>query len=225
MATTSRPLPTAIRPHTAAVVHHHRDTSNPDKPLFLLIPGGMIAVMSLLAMIVLGVAAAETSEPAEFDRYARLILLLLPVYFASLLVFCYGYELYDWPRALKRTLWWGILGLAAVLVIAVIIIALRSDADGDSGGGDGEGVLSKLKGAVFSDTSGEVVSELAQPLGEKLISLHLGDGAAEAGNAGPALMSSANCLKCGVYQVLLPNGLCPSCSATRMQDGTPQIGV
>ncbi len=47
----SAPLPGSIRERAGAVVDHHYDDTNPHKPLWLMFPGGAVAVVSLLWVV------------------------------------------------------------------------------------------------------------------------------------------------------------------------------
>lgn len=134
------PVATDTRTHqilarTAAVADHHHDTSNPHKPLFLLIPGGIVAVVSLLAaawQVYANYVSDSAPTPAPDD--AKLgIVLLLALYFAALFVFSYGYELYDLKKAIKLTIIAGLIGIAAVVIAIVCIYALGALAGGSKG--------------------------------------------------------------------------------------------
>ena len=50
MTTSQHPV-RGVRAKTAAVVDYHHDESQPGKPLYLLIPGGLIALAALALII------------------------------------------------------------------------------------------------------------------------------------------------------------------------------
>ncbi len=147
------PVATDTRTHqllarTAAVADHHHDTSNPNKPLFLLIPGGAIAVTSLLgaAWQVYANYVSDSAPKTLGSDIPLGIVLLLLLYFAGLFVFSYGYELYDLPKAIKLTIIAGLIGIAAVAIAIVCVYALGALASGAKG--------SKSSGSKSSGSSG-----------------------------------------------------------------------
>ncbi len=138
---------------SAALVDHHADTSNPDKPLYLLIPGGAIAILALLYAIYSAFLGIVIGTPAA-AAWLRVIAASL-VYLGGLFVFSYGYELYNAHNALRMTLKLGLVGLAVLfiaIVIFLIIAAIFKDSDGDlsldsgssSGGSSGFSILGNM---------------------------------------------------------------------------------
>jgi hypothetical protein len=111
----------SIRERAGALVDHHYDTTNPDKPLWLMFPGGAVGVSALGWAIWVGYRSwfAPRPQPAGLG-----LLLPLLLYFAGVFVFSYGYELYDTPRAIKLTVKLGLIGLAAVVIIVALAFAL-----------------------------------------------------------------------------------------------------
>lgn len=128
------------------VTRHHLDAEKPGKPLYLLVPGGLLAGAALLGIGLTGYAIWYTHSMPETEGLDRMALLLFP-YFGGLLVFSYGYELYDWPRAIWLTLILGAIGLALVVVfvaLAAVLGALggesddeKADHEKDKGSGSG----------------------------------------------------------------------------------------
>lgn len=140
VATETRTLQLLAR--TAAVAGHHHDSGNPDKPLFLLIPGGTVALASLIFgayRVYFGLLDEHALKPVPPEVINQIILALI-VYFSGLFVFSYGYELYDLKKAAKVTILAGIIGIAAVAVAVVCVYALgalakKSGSKSVSGGG------------------------------------------------------------------------------------------
>lgn len=131
------------------VLEHHRDEGKPGKPLFLMIPGALLALGSAGFMLRMGFLIWVTKTVTQDEGMPTLLLFLLP-YFAGIFIFCYGYELYNLPKAMGLTIFAGIIGLAAIAIvvcIVAIVVALIS--------GDKKGVLlsAATKGARTSSGS------------------------------------------------------------------------
>ncbi len=110
---------------SAAVLQHHQDSSNPDKPLWLMIPSGAVAVIALAGIVWQGYLAWESRADEALHQGMVSVGVLLVLYFTALFIFSLGYELYDWTRAIRLTLLVGGLGLAAVFVVLVLGAVLR----------------------------------------------------------------------------------------------------
>ncbi len=136
----------AVRAKTNEVVDYHRDESKPGKPLYLLIPGGLIALASL-ALIVWVVYAAWFDGSLPGDRATGFLMLLAPVYIFGVFLFSYGYELYDIPKAIRLTLIVVVITVSAVIIIAVFLALL-------SGGGERSGSSSKSSSSGSASGSG-----------------------------------------------------------------------
>lgn len=108
---------------TQEVLDYHHDESQPGKPLFLLIPGGLIALGALGVIILI---AYKTWIQQTFDQSTAFVLigLLAPFYVGGVFLFSYGYELYNFPRALRLTAIIVFLTFAAVVIIAVLFVVL-----------------------------------------------------------------------------------------------------
>ncbi len=114
-----------VRAKTNEVADYHYDDARPGKPLYLLIPGGLIALATLALIIVV---AYKTWFDGSLDSGVGSILLLIlaPFYIGGVFLFSYGYELYDIPRALRLTAIIVFITLAAVVIIAVLFVVLGS---------------------------------------------------------------------------------------------------
>src|SRR5512146_3451225 len=99
----------SIRQRTGAVVDHHYDDTNPHKPLWLMFPGGAVAVLSLL-WVIWGFYKAYFAATIDESELPYIPLLFI-FYFAGVFAFSYGYELYDFTRAVKLTIKIGLIGL------------------------------------------------------------------------------------------------------------------
>ncbi len=113
-----------MRERAGAVVDHHYDDTNPHKPLWLMFPGGAVAVIALL-WAAWGFYNAYFGPKPDSSDLPYLPLLLL-FYFGGVFAFSYGYELYDVTRALKLTLKIGLIGLALVVIILVLGFAIAA---------------------------------------------------------------------------------------------------
>lgn len=113
---------------TQEVLDYNQDESLPGKPLYLILPGGMIALASL-AVIVL--VAYLTWWEGRFSQGTglSLIALLAPFYVGGVFLFSYGYELYSVPRAIRLTVIIVFVTLASVVIVAVLFFVLSSGKD------------------------------------------------------------------------------------------------
>ena len=112
----------SIRERAGAVVDHHYDTSNPDKPLWLMFPAGAVAVVALGWTVWICYQAWFAARPAP--AASAILPFTLILYFAGVFGFSYGYELYDTGRAVRLTAKLGLIGLAAVLIIVALAFVL-----------------------------------------------------------------------------------------------------
>jgi hypothetical protein len=133
----STPAPSAlrVRAKTDHIVNYHYDESQPGKPLYLLIPGGLVALASLALIVWLAYATWFDGSMDQGTGLA-LMLLLAPFYIGGVFLFSYGYELYDIPKAIRDTAIIVFITLAAVVIIAVLFFAIgavgSSKSDGSS---------------------------------------------------------------------------------------------
>jgi hypothetical protein len=109
----------------ASVAEHHHDTANPDKPLWLMVPAGAVALFALLGIIWTGYQLWVATPALSGDVAIPKLLVLLVVYFTSLFGFSYGYELYDVWKALRLTVIIGVIGLAAVFILLALGAVLK----------------------------------------------------------------------------------------------------
>lgn len=116
---------------TNEVVGYHNDDNLPGKPLYILIPGGLVALASLGIIILI---AYRTWFDVQIDQSTGLVLIgvLFPFYVGGVFLFSYGYELYNIPRALRLTAIIVFLTVASVVIVAVLALVLGAGGKGSS---------------------------------------------------------------------------------------------
>ncbi len=119
--TSSNPGSLRVRARSQQVVDHHYDDEKPGKPLYLLIPGGLIA-LAALALIIIIAYRSFWDGSMDSSTGISLMLLLSPFYIGGVFLFSYGYELYDVPKALRDTVIIVFITLAAVVILAVLFV-------------------------------------------------------------------------------------------------------
>jgi len=212
--------PFHVRAKTRQVVDHHYDDEKPGKPLYLMIPGGIIALASLALIIFVAYRIwIEGTLPQAGGL--PLIAVLAPIYISGVFLFSYGYELYNLPKALGLTALIVFITLAAVVILAVLLMALgamgdrqsrssRSSSAGvpsSSGGGRGIGyggiwpIFLGGFGLPSRTTTREEVHDAP---------------------AGPPPPQPIQCPYCGnSYEPAKTNFVCPTCGAPTPQDMMP----
>jgi hypothetical protein len=116
---------------TRQAVEHHYDDARPGKPLYLMMPGGLVALASL-ALIVFIIYRVWIERVMAQASGVPLLILLAPLYIGGVFLFSYGYELYNVSKALRLTAIVVFLTLAAVVIVAALVFALG--AMGSQGG-------------------------------------------------------------------------------------------
>ena len=106
------------------VVTYHFAPECTGRPLYLMIPGGVAAVMAGVWIFFLA-KAVWVDHLRSVDAARPQLIGLLAAYFAGLAMFSYAYELYNWRRAVWLTLILGIVGLAIIYVGVAIASVLR----------------------------------------------------------------------------------------------------
>lgn len=213
-----------VRAKTHQVVDHHYDENRPGKPLYLLIPGGLIALAALAVIVFLGYHVWIQADLPQANGLA-LMAVLAPIYVGGVFLFSYGYELYDVPKALRLTAFIVFLTLAAVVIIAVLLVALGAMGDRESrsassrssspdsplGGSRGRGIGSGLwpwpiflgnwGGPTRTVVTREVVREVP---------------------AAPPPPKAITCPYCGsTYVPAQTKFICPHCGAATPKEATP----
>ena len=151
--TTTRPGVLNVRAKTSAVVDHHNDDARPGKPLYLLIPGGLIA-LAAIGLIIYIIYATWGKGTMTSSQGIGLIALLAPFYIGGVFLFSYGYELYNMKKTLKLTAIVVFITVSFVVIIAVLFAL--AGLSGDKGSSS-----SKSKSSSSSD--GASKSAVASP--------------------------------------------------------------
>jgi len=131
-----------VRAKTNEVRDLHNDDTRPGKPLYLLIPGGLIALAAIGLIIYIGYKTWYVGDMPS-SQGVSLIALLAPFYAGGVFLFSYGYELYDMKKALKLTAIVVFITIAFVVIIAVFFVLAS---------GEGKGGSSSSKSSSSSDT-------------------------------------------------------------------------
>lgn len=106
---------------TQMVIDHHFDESRPDKPLWLLIPGGLIALTALSLGGLVGYRG-WMAQTLDITTAEYLVAGLAAVFIAGTFTFSYGYELYHLGKAIRLTLIIVLLMVLAVLMVVVLVM-------------------------------------------------------------------------------------------------------
>ncbi len=120
-----------VRSKTNEVFEYDHDDEKPGKPLHLLIPGGLIALITLAVMILV---AYQTWVETNLDQGLSIVLLVIlaPFYIGGVFLFSYGYELYNIPRALRLTAIIVFVTVFAVVIVAVLFVVFSNSKSGGS---------------------------------------------------------------------------------------------
>jgi hypothetical protein len=120
-----------VRDKTREVVEYDHNEELPGKPLHILIPGGLIALVTLG---LIGFIAFLTWFDGSLNESlgTTLIILLSPFYVGGVFLFSYGYELYNIPRALRLTAIIVFVTLSAVVILAVLVVLMGNSKGGNS---------------------------------------------------------------------------------------------
>jgi hypothetical protein len=210
-----------VREKTQQVIDHHNDDTKPGKPLYLLIPGGLIA-LACLGLIILIAYRVWLEGSMDQGTGLTLIGILAPFYVGGVFLFSYGYELFNLWKAIRLTAIIVFITVGAVVIIAVLFLVLSNSSgssrssgsktsssrtvsgnspSGGFGGFGGVGPLIFLGGSPQPTVTREVVHESApQPEPPKPI----------------------ECPYCGrSYIPAETKFICPSCGAATPADLAP----
>lgn len=224
----------AVRKKTREVVEFHRDKARPGKPLLLIIPGGLLALGALIAII--GVVKQTWVDKVwEESRAIEALVLLLPVYIASVYAFSYGYELYDTERAIKLTAWIVFLTVGIVVVVGVLFCLIAgggNDSKSDSGSKSKSsgGTSSRSSSGSFLDglfSTSNAVASSSTPV-EFNINLFpdtSGSASTTAAPAGPPRPKPMACKFCKSEFIPEENEFkCPNCGASSRRTEEEAVG-
>jgi hypothetical protein len=115
-----------VRAKTRQVAEYHYDDQVPGKPLHLLIPGGLIALVSLGLIIFISYRVWYEGSLQE-STGITLLILLAPIYIGGVFLFSYGYELYDLPKALRLTAIIVFVTVSAVVIVAALFLLMGGE--------------------------------------------------------------------------------------------------
>ena len=110
-----------VRAKTQQVVDHHYDDAKPGKPLYLLVPGAIIALITLSLIFYI---AYRVWQDGTLDGSVGLPLLLVlaPLCIGGVFLFSYGYEMYSMGKALLLTVLIVFIPLAAAIIVAFLVL-------------------------------------------------------------------------------------------------------
>src|SRR5262245_15794284 len=142
-----------VRAKTSEVIEYDHDDSQPGKPLYILIPGGFVALAALGTIILIAYLTWFENQINQ-NTGLTLIAILFPFYVGGVFLFSYGYELYNIPRAIRLTAIIVFLTVAAVVIVAVLALVLFGGGKLPSGSSgkrsSGSGGRSSSRSQTFS---------------------------------------------------------------------------
>lgn len=211
---------------THEVVEYDHDETKPGKPLYIMIPGGLVA---LGAIGTIALVAYLTWVETQLDQNTGLILigLLFPFYVGGVFLFSYGYELYNIPRAIRLTAIIVFLTFAAVVIVAVLFFVLGESKGGSSrsSGSRSKSSSGGSKSSASSSSSSSSSGWGSPSLGNVVV---LGGGRTHTREVTkevvkevevPVAPRSINCPSCGrAYVPADEKYICPSCGAPTPQE-------
>jgi hypothetical protein len=205
----TRPGDSQVFAHTRGVLAYHQDPAHEGRPLYLLLGGAAVAVVCLF---LIGMLAYRTWYLEEIDPEKAYygISFLFCFYVLGVFLFCYAYELYDMPRALRLTL---IAAFVSVVLLFLVIFALASLSKLRSGveavAGEGDSVSDGgLFGTIASYAGGSERDRRYQRDWRERRRL----GSFEPDNIRESVPFLVNCLGCGeMFSPVPPKAECPHC--------------
>ena len=207
-----------VRAKTRQVVDHHYDDARPGKPLYLLVPGGLIALASLALIVYIGYLALYKGDMPS-DQGLTLMAILAPFYIGGVFLFSYGYELYNVPKALRLTASIVFITLSAVVIIAVLFVVLSVKGESKSRSSSSSSTKSSSSSSSSSGSSSARGGNLFTGVGP----IFMGTGAPTRTvthevirevPVEPPAPQPINCPYCGRgYVPAETNFVCPSCGA------------
>jgi hypothetical protein len=125
----SRPSDFQVSAKTRNVVAYHEDPEREGRPLLLMMCGAGIA---LLCLMFIGVLCFRTFYEHRIDTNNAYfgISLLFCFYVLGVFLFCYAYELYDMPKALRLTIFAAFVSLVFLVLVIVSLSTLAKMKDG-----------------------------------------------------------------------------------------------
>ena len=153
-----------VRPRSAEVVNYHYDEQKPGKPLYLIIPGAMMAITSL----VLGFAVAYfTFQDQRIDETLGTVLSVgfVPFYVLGVYIFSYGWELYDVGKAIRLTAIIVLVTVFAAFMLVAVVAVLgalgKSKSSSSSSSSSGGSSSSRSSSRRFFNGVGPIILNAA----------------------------------------------------------------
>jgi hypothetical protein len=125
--------PLDLQARTQMVVDHHFDQSRPGKPLWLLIPGGFIAIGAIALAAYVGYQGWVV-QTMDLSTAQYLLAGIAVIFIGGTFAFSYGYELYNLGKAIRLTVIIVVVMAFTVLIVVVLFMALGSIFSGSKGG-------------------------------------------------------------------------------------------
>ncbi|HZY46053.1 MAG TPA: hypothetical protein VFF70_15045, partial [Anaerolineae bacterium] len=204
---------------------YHYNDAKPGKPLYLLIPGGLIALAAIGLIIYIAYQTWFNHE-LETSQGLPLILLLAPFYIGGVYLFSYGYELYDQKKALRLTAIIVFITVSFVVIIAVLFaLAKGGSSSSKSSSSSSESSSSSSSGAGHS--AAPAVSTTTRSGGSIIDPIFFVGGGGthtvtetrEVIKEVPMAPKPINCPSCGRSYVPAENKFaCPNCGTATPQD-------
>jgi DNA-directed RNA polymerase subunit RPC12/RpoP len=212
----------SVRAKTRQVVDHHYDDTTPGKPLYLLVPGGLIALASLALIVYIAYQTWFQGEMTT-DKGLTLVAILAPFYIGGVFLFSYGYELYDVPKALRLTAIIVFITVAAVVIIAVLFVLLSGGKGSSSSSSKKESKSSSSSSDSSSSRGGNVLTGVGPIfIGSGLPTRTVTREVVREVPVEPPAPQPINCPYCGhAYVPAETNYACPSCGAATPPDQMP----
>lgn len=190
-----------VRQKSKQVVDYHRDESTPGKPLHLLIPGGLVALL-ILGLELFVAYRAFYDKTLDKGPGIALMLGLIPFYVGAVFSFSYAYELYDLNKAIRLT---AIIVLVTVFFVVIICVLLA--------------VLGEAKGGGGSSSSRSSSSSSSSGGAGGWFSIDSNSTTSASTNAG---VQAIACASCG--RLFVPAGDIPGCPYCQFAGPAPLPG-
>ena len=229
--TTTRPGVLKVRAKTSAVKDYHYDDTQPGKPSYLLIPGGLIALAAIGLIIYIAYATWFKSDGnMPTSQGIGMIALLAPFYIGGVFMFSYGYELYDMKKTLKLTAIVVFITVAFVVIIAVLAVLAGGLSSGKSSSSSSKSSSSSSSSGAGHAAAPAVSSTSSSPSssGGSVIDpiFFVGGGGTrtvtetrEVIKEVPVAPKSITCPACGRSYVPAENKFaCPNCGSATPQE-------
>jgi hypothetical protein len=143
----ARPSGFQVRAKTRNVVAYHEDPDHEGRPLLLMMSGAGIALLCLMFIAVLCFRTFYEHRIDTSSAYLG-VSLLFCFYVLGVFLFCYAYELYDTPKALRLTIIAAFVSLVFLVLVIVSLSTLAKMKDGvgalaDEADSGGDGSLAR----------------------------------------------------------------------------------